>query len=218
MEITHHSTTADLCTITLVGNLVSVPEIRYSANPVIAITEFTVASHSRWLDKVSNTYKEWTSFHTVKAYGELVEKSLTLCAKGDIVLLKGSLFTDKKTEKEYILADYVQVFAKGFSQEINQITVTGSITSPIQLIKSEQNKTIAQLDLTTHYKMISPINQQIQNITITRPVHCWGNQAEYIAKQAKENDKLIISGKLSYLNNATKSQYIEAKKLMLSSI
>jgi single-strand DNA-binding protein len=46
-----------LCSVTLLGNLVSKPEIRYQANPVIAFAEFTLATHSRWFDKTSNKFK-----------------------------------------------------------------------------------------------------------------------------------------------------------------
>ena len=58
-----------LCTVTLLGNLVNKPDIRYQANPVVAFAEFTLATHSRWFDKTSNKFKEWTSYHTVKVIG-----------------------------------------------------------------------------------------------------------------------------------------------------
>ena len=46
---------ADLCSITLAGNLVQAPEIRYQANPVLAIADITIATHSRWFDKLTNS-------------------------------------------------------------------------------------------------------------------------------------------------------------------
>ena len=43
-----------LCSVTLLGNLVNTPTIRYQANPVIAVAEFTLATHSQWIDKTTN--------------------------------------------------------------------------------------------------------------------------------------------------------------------
>ena len=52
----------DLCTVTLLGNLVAKPEIRYQANPVVAIAELTLATHSRWYDKASKKFKRMDEF------------------------------------------------------------------------------------------------------------------------------------------------------------
>ena len=75
-----------LCAVTLLGNLVATPDIRYRANPATAVTEIVLATSSKWLDKSTNKYKEWTSYHHVKVEGELVEQALLHANKGDIIL------------------------------------------------------------------------------------------------------------------------------------
>jgi len=205
----------NLCVVTLVGNLVAKPEIRYSANPVLAIADFVLASNSRWFDKASNSMKEWTSYHPVKAVGSIVEKSILQANKGDIVLLNGRLSDDKKTDKNLITADFLQLFNKGFSQEINQVNLSGHIQSPVTLNTTEQGKKFAELLVVANYQFVSPINQQLQSVTIERPVHCWGKQAEYVAQHAEVGQAVIIAGKLQYLNNAHKSQYVEAQQVIL---
>jgi len=52
---------SQLCAVTLLGNLVATPDIRYRANPATAVTEIVLATSSKWLDKATNKYKEWTS-------------------------------------------------------------------------------------------------------------------------------------------------------------
>ncbi len=65
-----------LCKVTLLGNLVNKPEIRYLANPVVAMAEVKLATHTRWFDTASQQYKEWTSFHTIKVIGDIVDQAL----------------------------------------------------------------------------------------------------------------------------------------------
>ena len=75
-----------LCTVTLLGNLVSKPDIRYKANPIVAITEIVLATNSKWLDKNTNKYKEWVSYHHIKVEGKLVEQALLTANKGDCII------------------------------------------------------------------------------------------------------------------------------------
>ena len=67
-----------LCKVTLLGNLVAKPEVRYFTNPVLAVAEIVIATHSRWFDKSSNQYKEWTDFHTIKVIGDIVEETFLM--------------------------------------------------------------------------------------------------------------------------------------------
>lgn len=204
-----------LCCVTLLGNVVANPSIRYQANPVLAIAEFTLATHSRWLDKTSNQYKEWTSYHTVKVIGDIVERSLIHAQKGDVVLIQGYLLNSKNTNREIIHATYAQTFAKGYAQSINQIHCSGQINSAVKLVTTEHNKVLAEINITINHLVYSPITQEVKNLKIERPVHIWGKQAQYINEHAQIGDQLIVDGKLSYLNNANKSQFIEAQQVIL---
>ncbi len=209
------TTSPNLCTITLVGNLVNAPQIRYQANPVLAIAEMTIATHNRWFDKASNSFKEWTSYHPANAIGELAEFELAHAKKGDIILLQGYLSHSKNSAKELLMATFVQTFAKGFSQEINQLHCSGQLISPFKLNITTNNKMFAEATISITQQIISPSNQNKHKITIKRPVHIWGKQAQYLSEHSKINDSLIVEGKLNYLNNADKAQLIEAKQIIL---
>ncbi|NQY37631.1 MAG: single-stranded DNA-binding protein [Alteromonadaceae bacterium] len=204
-----------LCSVTLLGNLVAMPEIRYQANPIIAVAEFTLATHSRWLDKKTNKYKEWTNYHVIKVIGDMVEQVLINAQKGDVVLIHGYLLNSKKAGREIIHASFAQTFAKGYAQSLNQIQCSGVIASEIKLVTTEQNKTLAEVTLSISHQVYSTFKQEMQKFTVERPVHIWGNQANYIKEHAQIGDQIVLEGKLNYLNNADKSQYIDAKQVVL---
>lgn len=204
-----------LCNTILLGNLVDKPIIRYQANPVLAIAEFTLATHSKWFDKSANQYKEWTKYHVVKVIGDVVERSLIHAQKGDIILVQGHLLNSKKSSREIIHATYAQTYPKGYAKSLNQIHCSGKIHSPIKLIKTEQNKELIELTLLSNFFVHSPATQELKNIEIERPIHIWGKQAIYINEQAKIADQLVIEGKLSYLNNSKKSQLIDCNQVIL---
>ena len=212
-----------LCAVTLLGNLVAKPDIRYKANPVVAITEIVLATTSKWLDKKTNSYKEWTSYHHVKVEGELVEQALRYADKGDIILVHGYLSnikpnnsnTANQEHPSIVHASFVQKFAKGYTQSINQIHCSGTLTSAPQLMLTEHNKQLAQATVAINQHVYSTEKEQWQNVTIERPIHIWGKQAQYLAEQGAKDDELVIEGKLSYASNTHKSQYIEVLKLHL---
>jgi single-strand DNA-binding protein len=204
-----------LCSVTLLGNLVSKPDIRYQANPVIAFAEFTLATHSRWFDKTSNKFKEWTSFHTVKVIGEIVERALIHADKGDIILVQGYLINSKKNDREIIHASYAQTFPKGYAQSINQIHCSGNIISDIKVLTTEHNKTLTEVIVESKQHIFSTVTHQSHVVTIHRPVHVWGKQALYLAEHGKRNDQIIVDGKLSYMNNKDKNQFIDAQQAVL---
>lgn len=205
----------DLCSITLAGNLVATPEIRYQANPVLAIADFTVATHSRWFDKASGSFREWTSFHPVKAVGNEMEFALSKAKKGDVILMQGYLKNSKSAGKELLIATFVQIFDKGFTQEVNQFHGSGHLAGPVKLITTEQNKLLAEVEVKFNFRIRSPKNNSLQTVTIERPIHVWGNQAKFLHDKGHSGDPLIIDGKLHYLNNQEKSQLIDAKQLIL---
>jgi len=204
-----------LCNTILLGNLVDKPIIRYQANPILAVAELTLATHSKWFDKSKKQYKEWTRYHVVKVIGDVVERSLINAQKGDVLLLRGYLLNSKKSGREIIHATYAQTYPKGYAKSLNQIHCSGQIDSPIKFVKTEQNKELAELTLLTNFFVHSSITQELKNIEIKRPIHIWGKQASYINEQAKMGDQLIIEGKLSYLNNTNKSQLIDSQQVIL---
>ncbi len=215
---THSTNLTDyknLCTLTLLGNLVANPVIRYQVNPIVAIAELTLATHSRWLDKATNQYKEWTQFHTVKVIGKIVERTLIHAQKGDVILIKGYLLNSKKTAREIIHASFAQTFNNGYAQSINQVQCSAYLSQPIQLVRTEKNKELAEAVVTIHHQVFSSVNQSIQNYSVTRPIHIWGKQGRYLHEHAKIGDELVIDGKLNYLKNNEKSQFIDAKQVVL---
>ena len=204
-----------LCHCVLLGNLVDKPIIRYQANPVLAIAELTLATHKKWYDKTTNQYKEWTSYHTVKIVGDVVERSLTFAQKGDILLIKGYLLNSKKSNREIIHAVYAHAYEKGYTRSINQLHISGEVNTAVKLVTTENNKELAELSVTSNFLMHSPITQELKNIQIERLIHIWGKQAIYISEHAQIGDQLIIEGQLSYLNNAKKSQLIDCHQAIL---
>lgn len=204
----------NLCTVTLLGNLVGKPEIRYQVNPVIAIAELTLATHTRWLDKVTNQYKEWTSYHTVKVIGDIVEQALIHANKGDVVLIHGYLLDSKKTARAIIHATFAQAFPKGYAQSINQVQCSGQLITPVKLVKTEQNKDMAEINIAISHKVISPVTQNINVFSIQRAIHVWGKQAVYLNEHAEVDDQIVVEGKLSYATNS-KQQFIDSKQVVL---
>lgn len=210
-----------LCTVTLLGNLVAKPDIRYHTNPVSAVTEIILATSTKWLDKKSNQYKEWTSYHPIKVEGDLVEQALLTANKGDVILVQGYLSnikpsnTEVKNHPAIVHANYIQKFKKGYTQTVNQIYCSGKISSTPQLIKTQNNKSLAQVNMSINQQVYSIDKQCWQNMLIEREVHVWGKQAEYMVENALVGDSVMVEGKLSYLASANKIQFIDAKKLHL---
>ncbi len=204
-----------LCKITLLGNLVSKPEIRYLANPVVALAEIRLATNSRWYDKATKQYKEWASFHTIKVIGDTVENTLLQADKGDVLLVHGYLLNSKKKEREIIHANFTQIFNKGYAQSINLLQVSGQLSSEIKLMTTEQNKLFAEGIITINHQVLSTTTKQLETISINRPFQAWGKQAQYINDNTKIGDNIIIEGKLSYLKNEHKTQYVEVKQVVV---
>ena len=211
-----------LCAVTLLGNLVATPDIRYRANPATAVTEVVLATSSKWLDKSTNKYKEWTSYHHVKVEGELVEQALLHANKGDIILLHGYLSnikpaaTDKNTSLSGIVhANFVQKFSKGYTQAINQVHCSAQLISQPKLMLTEQNKNITQANIVINQHIYNTDKQAWQTISVERAIHAWGKQAQYLAEHGNIGDELMLEGKLSYTSGANKDQFIEIKNVHL---
>jgi len=211
-----------LCAVTLLGNLVATPDIRYRANPATAVTEIILATSSKWLDKSTNKYKEWTSYHHVKVEGELVEQALLHANKGDIILLHGHLsnIKPKTTDKNAIHlgivhANFVQKFDKGYTQAINQIHCSAQLTSKPKLMLTEHNKHITQANIVINQHNYNTDKQKWQTLSVERAIHVWGKQAQYLAEHGDIGNELMLEGKLSYTSGVNKDQFIEVKNVHL---
>jgi len=214
--------TPQLCAVTLLGNLVATPDIRYRTNPVTAVTEIVLATSSKWLDQNTNKYKEWTSYHHVKVEGELVEQALLHANKGDIILLHGYLSNIKPASSSknaihqgIVHANFVQKFSKGYTRAINQIHCSAKLTSKPKLMLTEQNKNITQANIVINQHIYSTDKQAWQTTTVERAIHIWGKQAQNLAEHGNVGDQLMLEGKLSYSNGANKDQFIEVKNVHL---
>lgn len=214
----HPHTHNHLCSITLLGNLVAKPNIRYLANPVVAIAEFTIATHHKWIDKKTQQQKEWTHFHIVKMIGDVVEKTLNFADKGDVVFIQGHLVDSQQSNRQIIHATYAHTYAKGYVPSMNQVKLSGAINSEIKVVKTENNKQLAECTILSHINVYSAHQQAYRQFSIERTLHAWGKQAEYLESRAKNGDEIIIDGNLSYTNNKDKSQLIDVHQLVLPKI
>jgi len=208
-----------LCSVTLLGNLVAKPDIRYRTNPIVAVSEVTIATHSKWLDKKNNKYKEWTSYHNITVVGPLVEQTLLNAQKGDLILVQGYLSSAATSKSEtqfpHITASFLQRFSKGYSESINQIHCSAVLSSPIQLRTTEHNKEFVQTSVTINHQIYCNIKQLFKSIQIECSLQVWGKQAQQLNEKAQQGDAVLIEGKLSYLTSTDKSMYIEGTKVHL---
>ena len=215
MTITEHSLPEkehQLCSINLLGNLVAIPEIRYMANPAIALAEFAVATTHKWQDKQTKAWKEWSSFHHIKAVGEPVERALRFAQKGDLILLQGYIADVNNKSGEIIHANNLEHFAKGYAQSINQITLSGNVSSNVKLMSTEQNIPFCTFEISCRHFAYSEQKQAFIAHDLVREVHAWGKQATYLSQQADLGSALIVEGRLSYSNDSQKKQFIEATR------
>ena len=88
------------CTITLVGNVVADPQIRFTTSG-IAFTSFRVASTPRFRDRATGSWVDGASvFLPVTCWRSLAENVATSLHKGDRVLVVGRLRQRSFTTKE----------------------------------------------------------------------------------------------------------------------
>lgn len=93
-------------TVTIVGNLTSDPELRFT-NSGKAVASISVAFNRRWKDGQGNDMEE-TSFFDVTAWETLAENVANSLSKGDRVMVEGRLLQrswetpegDKRTKVE----------------------------------------------------------------------------------------------------------------------
>lgn len=116
-------------TLTIIGNLVKDPELRYTANGQ-AVVNFTIASTQRTYKKDDNTWQdEQTVFMNCTAWRQIAENIADTFKKGNHVIAVGQLvqrsFEDKTgaTKTVYELkAEYVGASMRYTSATINTPT------------------------------------------------------------------------------------------------
>jgi single-stranded DNA-binding protein len=112
-------------------------------------------------------------------------------------------------------ANFVQKFAKGYTQAINQVHCSAQLQSQPKLMLTEHNKSITQATIVINQHVYNTEKKSWQIITVERAIHVWGKQAHYLAENGNIGDALMLEGKLSYSNSANKEQFIEVKNLHL---
>lgn len=86
--------------LTVVGNMVSDPELRFTPNGA-AVANFTVAATPRIFDRQANEFKDGeTLFLRCSAWRELGENVAESCARGMRVIVQGRLKTRSFETKE----------------------------------------------------------------------------------------------------------------------
>ena len=104
--------------ITVIGNLTSDPELRFTPSGS-AVANFTIASTPRVFDRQANEAKEHTEWHTVTLWRGLADVVDKYVRKGTQIYVEGRLRTrewmDKDNNKRYtteILADVMNLLGR----------------------------------------------------------------------------------------------------------
>ena len=118
---------ASINKVILVGNLGSDPEIRYTGNGQ-AVTNLSVATNEKWIDKNTGKNQEKTEWHHVVVWGKIAENCCKFLKKGKTVYVEGKIqtreYVDPKdnTQKKYvteIIATNVQFLGESHFQTNN---------------------------------------------------------------------------------------------------
>lgn len=118
--------------VTLVGNLVDDPELRFTPSGV-AMAKLRIAVNRRWRDRQSGEWQEDTSFFNVVVWGEHGENVADSLTKGDRVIVTGRLDQrswetdqgDKRSVVE-VIADEVGPSLRWATAEIEKSERKGS--------------------------------------------------------------------------------------------
>jgi single-strand DNA-binding protein len=76
----------------IIGNLGRDPEMRYTPGGQ-AVTQFTVATNRRWLDKATDEWQEETEWFRVVVWGQQAERAAESLRKGNKVYIEGRIQT-----------------------------------------------------------------------------------------------------------------------------
>lgn len=112
--------------LTLVGNLTSDPELRYTPSGV-AVAKFTVASTPRTLNKATNEWVDGeTLFMTCNVWRQAAENAGESLTKGMRVFVEGRLksrsYETKEGDKRTVLELEVDTFGPDLSRATAKVT------------------------------------------------------------------------------------------------
>jgi len=121
--------------ITVIGNLTSDPELRFTPNGA-AVVSFTVASTPRTLDKATNEWKDGdTLFLRCSAWRQMAENVTESLAKGSRVIVQGRLkqrsFETREGEKRTVVeldVDEVGPSLRNATAKVNKTSRGGGFT------------------------------------------------------------------------------------------
>lgn len=85
--------------VILVGRLGANPDIRYFSNGD-AVSNFSIATSSKWRDKETGALREITEWHRVVLYRHLAETAAEFLKKGSLVCIEGRLRSRQWTDRE----------------------------------------------------------------------------------------------------------------------
>jgi single-strand DNA-binding protein len=116
--------------ITVVGNLTSDPELRYTQNG-LAVANFTIASTPRTLDRASNEWKDGEAlFLRASVWREFAEHVAGSLTKGSRVIVSGRLkqrsYETKEGEKRTSMELEVDEIGPSLRYATAQVTRTSS--------------------------------------------------------------------------------------------
>ena len=117
-------------TITVVGNLTSDPELRYTQNG-LAVANFTIASTPRTFDKATNDYKDGDAlFLRCSVWRDFAEHVAGSLTKGARVIASGRLrqrsYETKEGEKRSSIELEIDEIGPSLRYATAQVTRTGS--------------------------------------------------------------------------------------------
>ena len=120
--------------VTIVGNLTSDPELRYTQNGV-AVANFTIASTPRTFDRASNEWKDGEAlFLRSSVWKEFAENVAATLTKGSRVIAQGRLkqrsYEDRKSgEKRTSIEFEIDEIGPSLRYATAQVTRAGSPNS-----------------------------------------------------------------------------------------
>jgi single-strand DNA-binding protein len=118
--------------ITIIGNLTSDPELRYTQSG-LAVASFTIASTPRTFDRNTNDWKDGeTLFLRCSAWKELGENVAGSLAKGSRVIAQGALVQRSYETKEGEKRTSIEFQVNDIGAELRNATVSITRTSRSQ--------------------------------------------------------------------------------------
>ncbi|TKB46616.1 single-stranded DNA-binding protein [Thalassotalea mangrovi] len=196
------------CQLVLAGNLVAKPDIRYRANPAIPVCEFVIATHHRWFDKSSNSFKDWTTYLTCFAQGDMLEREFIHADKGQLVMLTGKLSGDGN--KHLVWVNDISVLGKGLAQSINQLHMQATLVSEVKLMQTQNNVAMAEFTIQCRQS-----GMPAKYASVQRLVHVFGKSAQYLADKAQTGQQLLLEGHLAQQNEQKQLQLIDTRRVII---